>query len=473
MKPATLLLAASLAGNAVLLGLVVMSPRPSPPAAVVPAPVRAGPSAGADAAALREALNRGDAAALAAAGIPPDVGRQLALGKSLLTYSQRLRDLQARQAGGLWWKARAPGALAGAGREEWVQATRELSNALVAAVGEDVLGLGSRDGEQLSFLDPGKRTALRRVLQDYDEMMARFGAGGIQVASDREKIRLLLAERDRDIAALLTPAERAEFELRTSPTSVNLRQRLGDVIQSEEDFRTLYALQKAFDDKYPREALMGRMTPEVLQQRSAAERQLAEDMRAALGEEKYAAIRRAADPDLRAVDQLASRLGLPAETSVRMAEARESFAAESQRILADAALSPGDRRSRIQELGTRARADLTRLLGAEAAEAYAMRSPWVSMLQGGVAFSTTPKDSPAGALSLGGMSVFPVMSGGAGVRQTISVSAGGGPGMFPAVPAAPGFPVVNEVQVISVTSSGSGTPAATGAAPTTTTPPPR
>lgn len=479
MKPATLLLTASLAGNAALLGVVLTSSSPAP-APVSPAPVaKAPPAPGHEAGALREALAKGDAAALAAAGVSPELARQVVLGRTLGAHGQRLRDLVARQGGGAWWKARPPGSLSAAGREEWAQATREVSEALAAALGEDILGLGGRDSGQLSFLDPAKRAALRRILQDYDEMSAKFGAGGIQLGSDREKLKLLQSERERDLAALLTPAERAEFELRTSATSVGLRQRLGDAIQSEEDFRTLYALQKAFDDKFPREALTGRMTPELMQQRAAAERQLAEDMRLALGDEKYAAIRRASDPDLRALDQLVTRLGLPADVTTRVAATRGAYAVESQRIMGDASLTPPERRPRLQELAARARSDLGQLLGTEVAEAYAPRAPWVSMLQGGVAFTTNPKDTPMGGLALGGMSVFPVMPAGMGTARSVTVSTGGGAMSAPAgmVFTPGGLPVTSEVQVISVTNTVTGTATTTttgtNASTPATTPPPR
>ena len=44
----------------------------------------------------------------------------------------------------------------------------------------------------------------------------------------------------------------------------------------------------------------------------------------------------------------------------------------------------------LQALAARAKTDLTATLGAEAADAYAQRSQWMSMLQGGIGYSTTP-----------------------------------------------------------------------------------
>lgn len=425
MKPLPLLLAVSLLANAVLLALVTRAPTPpAPPSASAP-PSTARSAGSADA--LRTALQSDDAAALEAAGLPPELARELTLGRSLVRAAERMRAARARQpANDRWWRT-GPG-LSPSSRELQLQARREFSEAFAAAGLGDVSPYAlAESSEQLAFLSPEKRDALRRIAQDYDEMMAKFSAGGIQLPSDRERLKLLRAERDRDIAALLTPAELADYELRTSTSANTLRLRYGAAIETEEDFRQLYALQKAFDEKFPLDATTGRLSPDALRQRAEAARQLQDDIRAALGDDKFAALRRASDSDLRTVDSLVSRLNLPTQTTDRVAAARDTYAAESQRINADTSLPLPERRAQIQALGSRARAELNQSLGAEAAEIYAQRSPWVGLLQNGLAYTTTtPADAPG--LALGGTpSVHPVPPAGAGGagpnRQTFTIAA--------------------------------------------------
>ncbi|HUR60480.1 MAG TPA: hypothetical protein VM029_22345, partial [Opitutaceae bacterium] len=358
---------------------------------------------------------------------------------------------------------------------ERAQARRELSEASAAVLGTDIFS-NERESTPLSFLPAAKREALWRITQDYDEMMARFGASGIQLPSDREKLRLLRAERERDIAALLTPAELADYELRTSPSAANIRARFGDAIESEDEFRKLFAAQRAFDEKFPRDAFAGRVTPELMQQRAAAEQQLQADIRSALGDDRYAALRRASDSDLRNVESLATRLNLPADTTNRVATTRDQYALESQRIMANASLDPAQRRTQIQDLGTRAKAELTRTLGAEAADAYSQRSPWMSMLQGGIGYTTDPRNAPAGGVALGGQSVFPVMPAGANnlgaTRQIVNI-VGSGPG----APADSGTIFLNAGtaqprEVMQVISVGTSEVRSTAPAGTATTPAP-
>jgi hypothetical protein len=131
-----------------------------------------------------------------------------------------------------------------------------------------------------------------------------------------------------------------------------------------------------------------------------------------------------------------------------------------------------DRRAKLQELASRARTELAQTLGAEAADAYAQRAAWLSLLQNGVAFATSPKDSPV-QVGLGGSNVYPVLPAGVNstMRQSMSISSSNG---FLATPGTSGGTMmiapaqtgqaVDSMQVISVTTSSSG-----GTTTTTTT----
>lgn len=479
MKPITLLLTASLFANVALVAFVATRSGDSAAPASAPTASKSpgAPAAGSDA--LRAALASGDTAALTAAGVPSDVARDLTLGRAFARYQQKMSAARTVPGDARWWRNRT----GVRNREDGSVARRELSDAMIAAFGDD-LGLAGGDMAQLAFLSPEKRNALRRITQDYDEMMAKFSAGGLQLASDKEKLRLLRAERDRDIAALLTPAELADYELRTSPSSATLRARYGDAIENEDDFKKLYALQKAFDDKFPLDAFNGRVSPDALRARSEAQAQLQNDIRAAVGDDKYAALRRATDGELRSLDSLVSRANLPADTTERFAASRETYAAESQRIMADTSITPAERRSKIQDLGLRAKSDLTSTLGTEVAEAFLPRASWVGMLQSGIGFSTTPTANSPGAVNLGGgtQSVYPVLPAGTGSpggqRQSVTFVSGstdaaagptpGGALLFGGGTPS-GDPVNRTTQVISVSSSETTTTTNPPPAGTTTT----
>lgn len=475
MKPTTLLLAASLVANVALVAVFVTRATDS--------------TASASSANPASSSARSSAKALSTSSTPPsanssstssssDDARDLALGRAFARFQQKIQAARTASSGDQrWWRNRSS---AGRSREEELLARRELSDALIAAFGDD-LGIGGSDPTQLAFLSSEKRTALRRITQDYDEMMAKFGTDGVQLASDKEKLKLLRAERDRDIAALLTPAELADYELRASPSAATVRSRYGDGLTSEDDFKKIYALQKAYDD-----AFTGPLTPETMLARSDAQRKLQDDIRTALGDQSYAALRRATDPELRTLDSLVSRLGLPADTTDRVAASRATYAAESQRINADTTLTPADRRAQLQALGTKAKAELSSTLGAEVADAFSPRANWVNMLQGGVAFSTTPPANALGGVALAGgtQSVYPVMpasavtrSGGtAPTRQVVNFVASDGGVSSSAPPSGALFgagsgepPATRSMQIFSVATTTPSTTSPNPPADTTTT----
>lgn len=79
---------------------------------------------------------------------------------------------------------------------------------------------------------------------DYNEMM--------QVSHDalsKSGRDLIMANRQADIAALLSPAELREYELRTSPLAKQLASEIAEINISEAQFRELYLLKRALYDR--------------------------------------------------------------------------------------------------------------------------------------------------------------------------------------------------------------------------------
>lgn len=349
---------------------------------------------------LLAALIPGDPAALRAAGASDEIARKLATGQALARLQTRLRAVEpAPPADPRYWRnsAQLRDPYTRAQRTEIASAQREFADALRAILGEDVSIDPIRDPRR-AFLPAAKQEQLSRIERDYDELVAeiRRDTGGLQLASDREKLRYLRDEKDRDIAALLTPAERDLLELRESPTAQIVRARFGDVLDNEADYRAVYALQKAFDEKYPDTPSLNRTasTLEAMRIRREAEPQLADEIRAALGNEKFDAFFQAADQDRRTLMSLERRLALPAGSTDRALAVRDSYADASKRINSDSALTEADRKAQIQQLATRARQDLTTTLGSTAGGAYAASATWIRYLAGGSAFSAKPREDP-------------------------------------------------------------------------------
>jgi hypothetical protein len=240
---------------------------------------------------------------------------------------------------------------------------------------------------------------------------------GVSLPSDEAKLKLLREEKERDIAAALTPEEREQYELHLSPTALTIRSTYGDAIQTEDDYRKVYALRKAFDDQYRNAQRPGTvLSPEQAKERAEAQKQLDLQIRSVIGEDSFAATLRANDPDRKVLSSLQSRLNLPANVTDQVFAARESYAAQTQAIHTDANLTVAQQRAQITALANQAITDLTAKLGKDAADAYAQRAAWIQMLKSGSAYSTNPKDSPQGVYNSYN-SVFPLRSPQTRVRR--------------------------------------------------------
>lgn len=406
MKITSLLLAGSLAANLALVAVVFLRPSSGPTRSAAAVPIRHASSDKIELNSLRAALESGDVAALTAAGVSPELIRILSVGRAFDAFQARMRAAATEPVDKARYWRNAPRTespeVARNRRMETSKALREFSEALRLAYGADLESLFNSRDSRNSFLPPAKREMLRRIEQDYAELQSQIeNSDGIELASDRQKRKLLQAEKDRDIAAALTPEERAELELHTSMSAMVVRGRYGDALETEEDYRKIYALQKAFDDRFKNDVDGGRPTPESVRLRREAQEKLQDDIRAALTPEQWATVQRSSDQDYRTIDSLTRRLNLPANTGENVWGVRDAVAAQSQQINANATLTREERLTQFQNLATKTQADLRTLLGAEGAEAYAQHSPWLRMLNNGTAFSTNPKDAPAGPIITG------------------------------------------------------------------------
>lgn len=103
-----------------------------------------------------------------------------------------------------------------------------------------------------------KLRLLMKIERDYGEVywqQRRSGDGGddaMETFEGRARIRLLEEEKERDLAAVLTPEEFEDFERRQSRAARKVIAGLGDIDVSEEEYHALYTLQRRSLSAIPR-----------------------------------------------------------------------------------------------------------------------------------------------------------------------------------------------------------------------------
>jgi hypothetical protein len=438
MKSTFLLLGGSLVANAILAGILLTRPAPdrarSPAGAAAAQAGTEGGAAQSRVSALLAALASGDAAALAAAGVPPETIKFIAIGRAFDALQSQGRMERSQNDPVKYWRPAQRNDDPVAARERRLaetQAELEFRNALQRAYGQDIGEIFDKRESRYAILSPEKRERLLRIEQDYTELEAQINAymdRGIQLPADREKLALLRREKERDLAAALTPEEREQLDLRNSGAANLIRHRFGSVIESEEEYKKFYALQKAFEDRFnldqPSIAVGSAAARELMQARQEASRKLNEEFRALLTPEQIATLRQKADQDRDLVAGLAQRLSLPASATDTVLAVRERYSAQSRQIHGDAALSVEQRRSQLQNLAVAGQAELEATLGKDGAAAFGQHARWMMMLRNGNAFSTDPKDAPPNHPDPFSTTIFVVPTPGAPGRGGRGAAAG-------------------------------------------------
>ena len=396
MKALPLLLAASLVANATLITTVVIrSPgnstatgsasRSSSKTSIATTKHGTGKVTTDD---LIAALNSNDPESLRdilrAAGLSDDMLRSFVQMRIWKRYEDRFKALQPKpDPNKPWWKDDPRqqngwfGGMTKAQREEMRKLQREVKDESERILGPDKNnnGFGGWQDLRLSFLPAEKRKQLQDIQQDYGELISEVQQNmqGFQLPSDREKLRYLQAEQKRDMEAIMTPEERQSYDLRMSNTAQNLRWQMTRFDATEEEYTKIVPLQKAFDDQYNVNDPYGGnpdRSPDFWKQRQEADKQLKEQMRTAIGEDRYKDYLRSQDNDYQQLQAAARRMELPPETATRVYDLRDNVAAAAKQIADNPNIATDQKKQALATLADSTRDQVKAALGQEAADAY-------------------------------------------------------------------------------------------------------
>ena len=275
--------------------------------------------------------------------------------------------------------------------EEYSQIHRERSKMLRDLLGDDSLAWAGADiaaakQRQFGSIAPEKIDLVQRINEDYAEMASQIRAAtqGITLPEDREKLALLEREKRADLGAVLTPAELEEYEMRTSPSTSRLRTPLSIMDASEEEFRAIFKVQQAFNDRI--NPVLGGMVPQpFLDDRREAQRQMYEQLKATLSPARYQDFVRASNSEYQQLYRVAQRDNVPIETANRAFAIRDGISAESVRIADDTSLSADQRRAALTSLAQQARTQILSTLGPGTGEAYVQSARWITWIERGTA----------------------------------------------------------------------------------------
>jgi hypothetical protein len=269
------------------------------------------------------------------------------------------------------------------------QASRERSTLLRQLLGDDFFASSGLDPtteqrRQFGDLSKSKIDLVQRINDDYAEMLSqvRAATNGITLPEDRAKMALLEREKHADLAAILTPQELEDYEMRNSPITSRLRSACSLMNATEDEFRTIYRLQQQFNDQL--NPTGGIFTSDMVKQRDDAQTQIAAQLKSAFGEARTAEFLRAQEYEFQSLAQLVQRENLPLDAAVRAYDLRTTTSEESGRIFDDKNLTTDQKRAAMQALAQNTKVQLIGTLGPNAGAAYASSATWLQAIEKGV-----------------------------------------------------------------------------------------
>jgi hypothetical protein len=356
-------------------------------------------------------------ARLRAAGFPANIIRDIIRSKVSESYDARIRALREPDPNTPFWKLPSTYFMVGDKRlDELNRLQLERSKVLRDLLKDDFFkretDVSAGQRRQFGNLTSAKIDAVQRIEEDYNDMSVsvRNGTNGILLPEDREKLAYLAREKHADLATVLTPNELADYEVRSSPLTNMLARELGGFEPTEVEFRAVMKAQMEFGEK-----LGGGPARVDYQSREAAAQQMAAQLKASLGEARYADYVRETDRDFQQLDRVAQRENIPRETAIGAYNLRDTVVQESNRIFDEPSLTADQKRSALQSLAQNTRMQLTQMLGPVAGPAYVNAAErWLRNVEGGAAVrftgapsSTMTMMSPTGGTATMSMGTSP------------------------------------------------------------------
>jgi hypothetical protein len=342
-------------------------------------------------------LQSGDLASLVArlrdAGFSSSVIRSIVMAQINEQFSARRRAIMGDTDDRPFWKSRTENF-----RDPKIAAAlRDLNkeqNTLMKSLLEADGALGNEDAltnlrRQFGNLPPEKLAQLRTINSDYSELTQEVyeKTRGITLPEDREKIAFLEKEKRADLEKILGPQGYEDFQLRNSSTANQLRFQLSSFDASEAEFRAIFKLQAAFDEQYS--FRNGPPSPELMQSRAEAQKQLQASILATLPPDRAADYQRATDPKVQQatqiaaqVDRLVARLELPPATTQQVVAVQQDIEQRARALQTNRELPAAERTAQLTALNQEATAKLSTALTPRGLEAYKQNGgQWLQSLQ--------------------------------------------------------------------------------------------
>ena len=224
----------------------------------------------------------------------------------------------------------------------------------------------AKTGYAMDFIPDETMAELNSMEQEFGSKLLKKMASGTSDAQDRNEIRMLREARENQIASMLTPEQKLEYDLRKSPTAANLRLQLDGFDPSEDEFRNIFQIQKKFEDDHG--VISGAtISPVEVQERRLAEQDMKNDMRSMLGEDRFQDYLQQTDYDYKSIDKITQRQGLADNVSAQIYQMKSEAEELARGIRLNSGVPTGERQQQLQQIYNETSRSIESIMGQQGA----------------------------------------------------------------------------------------------------------
>lgn len=207
-----------------------------------------------------------------------------------------------------------------------------------------------------SFLEENKKWAVLKLFADMEEKLQK---GSESEDVDFEK---LLKETDEAVKGLLTKEETFDYEMRLGRTANFMRFNLAGWDPDENEFLKVHDIRKGFDDEF-NPYNTGEGNAERQKKRAIAQAEVKDQIKTALGEERYAAYERAHDWNYQEIHKTTKEAGLGTTEANQVFEMKRLVREQWERISNSPEMSQDERTAALLAIQQETERSLKEVVG--------------------------------------------------------------------------------------------------------------
>ncbi len=221
---------------------------------------------------------------------------------------------------------------------------------------------------QFGFLPEDKQQQVRDINDQFDQKLQVLYRIPMRDDEDEKQIRQLQREKLAAMAQVLSPQELEDYELRASQISNQLRYDLDGFNPSDQEFRDIYKLRKAREDDLAYVYDPDDKEGQAKRQKAVAE--VEDQLKATLGEQRFAEYKRLQDYSYKELVRTLARNDMPASVAANVYDLKQSAEDAAKKVRQDESLTTEQRNEALKAIRTETEKAVLPQMGEKAFNSY-------------------------------------------------------------------------------------------------------